>query len=175
MKKKNVLSSAVLLAPFWVFAEGPVGAKGPAGQLSIPPLHVLTTTETWITFLPGIFFLIILLLTTIKLRNSRVKISDILAEKDKNGAAVANLTATDPPADPQQPSVPPVQSASRYVVFLTGLVALTIGICLTMFFIYTYFSKDKLVDLSYLNTVIWGLGIGVIPYGANKVSVALKP
>jgi len=150
MKTKTLLLVAAFLSPFCCLAD-PTSNKQPSGA------------ESWIAFLPVIFFAFILIVVTIKLRKGSVGLTDLLAEKDPT-------TAT-PPAGAANPP----QSVSRFIVFLTGLVALMIGVCLTTFFIYNYFSTGgKTVDLSNLTTVIWGLGIGVIPYGANKVSSAIK-
>jgi len=153
MKRTNLLILAAILCPFSCLA-GTHAEDHPV--------------ESWISFLPAIFFFLILVITTLKLKNDKVKLSDLLAEKDT--PVSANNAAQD-----DQDKAPP-QSTSRFIAFLTGLVALTIGICLTTFFIYQYFNNpDKPADLSNLTSVIWGLGIGVLPYGFNKGSAALKP
>ncbi len=152
MKTKNLLLTIALLTPFCCLADT---AKN--DQPNIP--------ETWIAFLPVIFFALILIVTTVKLK-STVKSSGLLAEKDKNAAPVAGSSTGTPT---------PPQSTSRAIAFLTGLVALTIGVCLSTFYMYCYFKDPaKPADLSNLTTVIYGLGIGVLPYGFNKASSALK-
>jgi hypothetical protein len=79
------------------------------------------------------------------------------------------------PTPPVAINPPQGQSVSRFIAFVTGLVALAIGVSLCTFFMYCYFvNPNKTVDLSNLTNVIWGLGIGVIPYGFNKTSSALK-
>lgn len=161
MKIKNLLiAPAALFLPFCCLAKEQISGSKPV-EITHP-----SDFETLIAFLPAIFFLLILIITTIKLRNDKVKLSDLLAEKD--------------PAMPAKTTdaTVPQQSVSRFIAFLTGLVALTISICITTFYIYAYFGfnkPDPKIDISSLTNVIWGLGIGVIPYGANKVSSALKP
>jgi hypothetical protein len=154
MKTKNLFFTAALLGPLCCFAETKSDSQ-PTG------------VEPWIAFLPVIFYGFILLVLIFKLKKGNIGLSDLIAEKDPSAKAVVvnnTNTAANPP-----------QSVSRFIAFLTGLVALTIAVCLTTFFIYNYFNTSgKTVDLSNLTTVIWGLGIGVIPYGANKVSSALK-
>jgi hypothetical protein len=150
MKTKKLFLVGALLTPICCFADNS-SDKHPSGA------------EPWIAFLPVIFFAFFLIVITFKLRKGSVGLSDLLAEKAPTAVPPAAGT-TNPP-----------QSVSRFIAFLTGLVALTIGVCLTTFFIYNYFgTSGKTADLSNLTTVIWGLGIGVIPYGANKVSSALK-
>ncbi|WP_428328737.1 hypothetical protein [Mucilaginibacter sp.] len=149
MKPKTILIAIALISPISCLAAAQPSETHP------------TITETWIAFLPPIFFLLVLMITTFKLKKSDTKLSDLLAEKDVPAAVLA---APDPP-----------QSVSRFIAFLTGLVALLTGVCLTTFFMYTYFGNpNKTVDLSNLSTVIWGLGIGVLPYGFNKAAAAVK-
>src|ERR1700760_3004801 len=136
MKKKNLLLILILLSPLCCLAD----------TASNKP----TDTEVWIAFLPVIFFTIILIIAAFKLKAGDSKSPGFLTEKE---SAAATTDKDD--------SAPP-QSTSRVVAFLTGLVALTTGICLTTFFIYEYFvNPNKPADLSNLSSVIWGLGIGV--------------
>jgi hypothetical protein len=169
MKLKNLLIATVLFSPLSCLAE------------TASDNHP-TNPETWIAFLPPIFFVLIIAMTVIKLRNDKTKLSDLLAEKDAivptaggnvvggadavNGAVAGGGTGiTTPP-----------QSVSRFIAFLSGLVALSLGVCISTFYMYLYFSNPaSKIDLSNLTSVIWGLGIGVIPYGVNKTSSALKP
>lgn len=155
MKKKHVLIIAALISPLGLLAQ----AKPP---VTVHP----DNTETWIAFLPVIFFLLVLIATAFKLRKGPRQSSGLLAEKDKQAAPVKDASSDN--------STPP-QSVSRLIAFLTGLVALIVGVCLTTFFMYRYFTDaTKLPDLSNLTTVIYGLGIGVLPYGFNKAASAVK-
>ncbi|HTK21531.1 MAG TPA: hypothetical protein VL442_18560 [Mucilaginibacter sp.] len=151
MKRVNLLILAAIVCPFTCLAETTHTEDHPI--------------ESWISFLPVIFFFLIIAITTFKLRNDKIKLSDLLAEKDASVPPVQNDTNNNT-----------TQSVSRFIAFLTGLVALTIGVCLTTFFLYEYFNNPKEPpNLTNLTTVIWGLGIGVLPYGFNKASSALKP
>jgi len=178
MKKKNLLIAGILTSPFYclaAWAQVPAGAKT-AGDVNV------STTETWISFLPAVFFAVILIVTVVKLRNDKTKLSDLLAEKDLPTPPPAGGAGTPPTGGAGTPPTggagtpPPPQSVSRFIAFLTALVSLSIGICLCTFFLYRYFANpEKPADLSNLTTVIFGMGIGIIPYGANKFSNALKP
>jgi hypothetical protein len=172
MKAKTLLFTLALFSPFCLMAAtAPEGKDCPACPTGP------TDPEKWISFLPVILFLLILFITTIKLRNDKTKLSDLLVDKDvpttppTGGAAgVAPVVGAAPAATPT-----PSQSVSRFIAFLTGLTALSIGVCISTFYMYCYFGNPgKTIDISNLTNVIWGLGIGVIPYGANKVSSAMK-
>jgi len=128
-----------------------------------------TGIENTIAFAPIVLFILIMALTVLKLRKDGTKLSDLMKEKEQPAP-------TTPPTPPNTGNTPPAgQSVSRFIAFVTGLVALVIGVCLTTFFIYCHFlDPTKPVDMSNLNTVIWGMGIGVIPYGFNKTATALK-
>ena len=151
MNQIKLLTCLIVLSPTCCFAQ------------SSQPNHP-TTPETIIAMLPVAFFLFISIIIMIKLKKDKTKLSDLLSEKD---------TSSPPPAG--GPANPPSASTSRFIAFITGLVALIIGVCLSAFFMYVYFSTPgTTVDLSKLANVIWGLGIGVLPYGFNKASTALK-
>ena len=128
-----------------------------------PPAPTLPTEkETWIAFIPVTLFLLVLIVTTIKVKADHLKLTDLLTEKDQT-PPIAGVAPTSQ------------QSVSRFIAFLTGFTALIIAISLTTFYLYE-FSMDHStkVDFSNLSTVIWGLGIGVLPYGFNKAAAAIK-
>ncbi len=66
------------------------------------------------------------------------------------------------------------ESVSRLIALLTGLVTLGVASCVTSFYIYKSFTGHPDIDLGKLATVLYGLGLGLIPYGFTKVSGALK-
>ena len=176
MKIKALLFTAALFIPFCLMAGTAGTIKGPASPKGS------IDYETLIAFLPVIFFLLILIITTVKLKNDGTKLSDLLAEKDPQvaagGAGAAVVAGGGAPAAPAAaPTQTSSQSVSRFIAFLTGLVALTVGVCISTFYMYSYFSdpaNTNTLDLSKLTNVIWGLGIGVLPYGFNKASSAMK-
>ncbi len=123
-----------------------------------------TSVETWISFLPVIFFGILITSFFFKMKKSAVSLSDILAEKDPDAGAL-----------PQANQQPLPASTSRVIAFLTGVTALIMGVCICTFYMYQFFSDPATtINISNLTNVIWGLGIGVVPYGFNKVSAAVK-
>ena len=155
MKTKNLLLTVALFTPLCCLAD------------TTEP----TSAETWISILPVIFFTLILIVTILKLRKDGVKLADLLEEKDPS--AVPAVMPVPAPAAGATPA--PAYSVSRFIAFLTGLVALVIGICITTFYMCTYFTNPAAkIDFSNFTNVIWGLGIGVLPYGFNKASAALN-
>jgi hypothetical protein len=154
MKKITFLSSLTLLYSNVAFCA-------PLANVKTEP----TITATWISFLPVILFVLVLLGSFIGLKRNGIKLSNMLAEKDKDAVASAAANQNDsPPA-----------SVSRYIVFLSGLTALILSVCLSTFYMYEYFVDPSApVSLSNLSTVIYGLGIGILPYGFNKVASGIK-
>jgi hypothetical protein len=67
------------------------------------------------------------------------------------------------------------KSSSRLIAFLTGLTAMTIGICLVTYYIFITLADCSSPNLDDLWKVIASLGIGVIPYGANMWKESKKP
>jgi hypothetical protein len=153
MKTKKLFLTVALLSPLCCLAED--SSKGKP-----VPMEII------IALLPAFFFLLLLIFILINLIGCG-GFSSLLSEKDPSVKPV--------PADNAGTTTTAPKSASRLIAFLTGVVALTIGICMCTFYMYCYFNTPgNMPDLSKLSTVILGLGIGVIPYGTNQVSSALK-
>ncbi|HVS94202.1 MAG TPA: hypothetical protein VHE59_19330 [Mucilaginibacter sp.] len=150
--------------------------------------------QVWISFMPVIFFAIILVFTIFKLRRDDVKLADLLTEK--NGDASNNTQqqvqqqqpqvqqAQQPQQQGQQVQQPqsdqsqsnsPQRSTSRLIALLSGITTLAIGASLCTFYMYEKFvNVNSSIDFSALTTVLVTLGIGVVPYGFNQASAALK-
>ncbi len=63
-----------------------------------------------------------------------------------------------------------VESSSRLIAFLSGIVALTISLTITMVSMHKYLSTGTLPDFQNLVNALLALGIGVVPYSINKVA-----
>jgi hypothetical protein len=81
---------------------------------------------------------------------------------------VAAIETTEP--DEKKPE----QSTSRLLAFITGITTLAMATCVTSFYFYRSFQGEPKIDLGSLATVLYGLGLGIIPYGFNKISNAMK-
>lgn len=148
------------------------------------------TIEDIITFLPVAFFLIITSTVFIKLRKDGVKLSHVLIDKDavqekrKTDAsvAIAAANAGQPAAAPVAPTSDgqttenpeQSQSTSRLIAFICGITSIALACCITTYYFYKSFTGTEDVSISNLSNVLYGLGLGVLPYGFNKVSAALK-
>lgn len=98
-----------------------------------------------------------------------------------NPQAFANanlsLESLDPPTTSTQEHSDPEkkeQSTSRLVAFISGITSVALAVCITSFYFYRSFLGDSNVSIGNLATVLYGLGLGVLPYGFNKIAGALK-
>lgn len=66
------------------------------------------------------------------------------------------------------------QSTSRLIAFISGLTSVALACCITTFYFYRSYLGDPNVSIGNLVNVLYGLGLGVIPYGFNKIASALK-
>lgn len=162
------------------------------------------TIQDIISFLPVFFFVFILSTVFIKLRKDGVKLSQILIDKEtvlekrKTDAAIAAShaqiataaatvvsanpttavpaeTFTPPPtATVSQTQNNPEQSTSRLIVFICGITSIALACCITSYYFYKSFTGGGDVNISNLSNVLYGLGLGVLPYGFNKIAAALK-
>ena len=76
------------------------------------------------------------------------------------------------PEDINKPPAPIQRSASRLILFLSGVTSLILGVCITTYYFYmTIYCIDcsSNLDLTEFTNVILALGIGVIPYSVNQV------
>lgn len=168
------------------------------------PVAASKTVQDIITFLPVVFFIFTVSIIFLKLRKDGVKLKDILidkeavAEKKKAAAALAAKTletkadviknnsqtdpgqisaALDPPATGNDTSATDnqkEQSTSRLIVFICGIVSIGLACCITTFYFYKSFTGTGQVDLGNLTNVLYGLGLGVLPYGFSKIASAFK-
>lgn len=73
----------------------------------------------------------------------------------------------------QEPTVPE-QSTSRLIAFICGIVSIALACCITSFYFYKSFTETGEVTIGNLANVLYGLGLGVLPYGFNKIATAFK-
>jgi hypothetical protein len=71
-------------------------------------------------------------------------------------------------------SIKQEQSTSRLIAFISGITSVALASCITSFYFYRSFLGESNVSIGNLATVLYGLGLGVIPYGFNKIANALK-
>lgn len=162
------------------------------------------TIQDIISFLPVAFFVFIVSAIFIKLRKDGVKLSEILIDKETvlekkkadvaiaaSHAQIATAAATAISANPNatvpaetftppasttvsQTTDNPEQSTSRLIVFICGITSIALACCITSYYFYKSFTGGGDVSISNLSNVLYGLGLGVLPYGFNKIAAALK-
>ncbi|RJE72440.1 hypothetical protein [Reichenbachiella sp. MSK19-1] len=71
-------------------------------------------------------------------------------------------------SEPDKP-VTTKRSASRLVLFLSGITSLILGVCITSFYFYMNIYRSIRLDLSDFTYVLLALGIGVVPYSVNQI------
>lgn len=162
------------------------------------------TIQDIISFLPVTFFVFIVSMIFIKLRKDGVKLSEILIDKETvlekrktdaaiaashaqvAAAAAAAISANPNTGVPAETFTPPAaaasnqttdnpeQSTSRLIVFICGITSIALACCITTYYFYKSFTGGGDVSISNLSNVLYGLGLGVLPYGFNKIAAALK-
>jgi len=67
-----------------------------------------------------------------------------------------------------------IESSSRLIAFLSGIVALVLSFTLILISIYIYLNSGIMPNFSQLVNAVIALGIGVLPYSINKVTGIFK-
>ena len=66
------------------------------------------------------------------------------------------------------------QSISRYIALISSLLIIMIAVAVSCFFIYHYVKFGCPPELGALTSVLLALGVGIVPYVANRVSSSLN-
>jgi len=129
-----------------------------------------------IVLTPIIIFLVTMFVVLLSLKFSKVDIAELLNETEveiKRQEAIA-AAATNPPIGrgSSTPNPPVKRSASRLILFLSGITSLILGVCFTSYYFYMNIycaDGDSRVDMGQFVNVLLELGIGVVPYAVNQV------
>ena len=65
-------------------------------------------------------------------------------------------------------------SISRYIAMISSLMIIVIAVGLSSFFVYHYIRTSCAPQIEGLSTVLIALGLGIVPYTVNRVSMALS-
>jgi len=133
-----------------------------------------------LVFLPCILFGVVLLFLLLLMRQGKLKLHDFLTApvtvKSPNPVTQQRLAdgkeVSDPNATITETKL--LASSSRLAMVLAGLVAITVSVCASCYYFYIYLKTGKAPDLDGLFNILLSLGIGVVPYGVNKISEAFK-
>jgi len=136
---------------------------------------IMQTIPEWlgiIIILSPLTIFIILTVTVHRiLTRQGVKLSNLLAEteviiKKEEDAEEADDSSKD------QKNIPIKRSASRLVLFLSGITAIVLATCITSFYFFiNIYCIDCAMDLDLADftNILLALGIGVVPYAVNQV------
>lgn len=122
-----------------------------------------------IVLLPVTIFVLTMLVVKNRLQDQNVALADLLAEPDDKGSTVA---ATEIKEGEVPTPTPVKRSASRLILFLSGITSLILGVCITTYYFYMTIyciNCSNNLDLTDFTNVILALGIGVVPYSVNQV------
>lgn len=167
----------------------------------IPCLEGKVEGGEWIiVFLPGIFFLV-LLITLMKSGLAGFDLKKAMSEStfptiiERNLLYdSANLTNAELTKNPNLQEILPATiettymmvqngtnvppdphpSVSRYIAFISSLLTIVVALGVSCFYLYFYIKTGCSPEISGLSTLLIALGLGVIPYVVNKVSSAVK-
>ena len=165
-------------------------ATQPASQTAAHtlPAQVKDDLIFWewvLVFLPLTVFTFMFVYFMSWLKKDNYKLASALSGCDPITLTKTALTTTPEPALPgAAPAVSTVattttqdvlpRSSSRFIAFLTGMTAVSIGVVIVSVEIYKALAgldKDSF-DVDGLWKIIASLGIGIIPYGANMIKEA---
>jgi glycerol-3-phosphate acyltransferase PlsY len=121
-----------------------------------------------IVMAPLFFFIVVMITVIVALWRNKIKLDDLLIETD-------TLPKSDfkKKTDAEEEPAPPIvkRSASRFILFLSGITSLVLTTCITTYYFYMkiYSIGYCTHDLSDFTHVLLALGIGVIPYSVNQI------
>lgn len=125
-------------------------------------------------------FIILMVIVHFILTLQGVKLSNLLAEtevvlKHEEEEALNKEAAkkNEGKKEDEVPKKAPIKrSASRLVLFLSGITALTLATCITSFYFFIHiYCVDCAMELNLADftNILLALGIGVVPYAVNQV------
>jgi|GEM_PF-2079289 len=132
-----------------------------------------------LVLLPGILFVLLVYLTLRKVETAGFNFKQAFYNDDAEEIVKQAPTPTDPNATikitlldkHQQPVYYP--SVSRIIVFLSGLTTLIVVVCFMSYYAYCLVTSRVMPSFDALTNLIFGLGLGVVPYGVNRAATAV--
>jgi F0F1-type ATP synthase assembly protein I len=124
--------------------------------------HIQEILGALIVIVPLVLFFITARFFKKKIDDDKIKLIDLLAEPD---------ATTKTPKEGEE-AAPPKRSASRFILFVTGITTLVITVCFTTYYFYIKIyaiNGGADPDLEGFTNVLLALGIGVVPYTVNQV------
>lgn len=132
--------------------------------------HIQEILGMFIVIAPLLIFLVVMYVTVRALKVGNIKIADLLIETDQPPKGETGTSESNAEGEVAKPPVK--RSASRFILFLSGITSLILATCITTYYFYMkiYTIEDGSgLDLADFTNVLLALGIGVIPYSVNQV------
>ena len=126
----------------------------------------LTNLQVFVVFMTPGLFIFFFLLVAFYLSRGGFKLSSALSENVK-----VEIPNPDETAKKDKPVITidkPISSSSRLIAFMSGVSAITIAISTVTFYFFCVMSGRTIPEMKNLWEVVFGLGIGVVPYTANR-------
>lgn len=136
--------------------------------------HVKCWPGGTLIILPVLLLLLAMIFLFFLLRG-KFRLSDCFKENEP--VTVTNPAFLQPnalPNTPQQITIQP-NSSSRILAFISGITAVVAAICALSYAFYVNLLTGSFPDFSKLFDAIMGLGIGIVPYGFNRLANGIKP
>lgn len=154
--------------------------KSKEETINAPQEKGLTNSKKGLVLLPVLLFLLCLFITFLFAKKSGVDFKHAFySEKPED-----KIMQTDPINNPSQTITITVldanglpvfrPSVSRIIVFLSGLTTLGVVVCFVSYNAYCMVKGIPLPCFKNLFEIIIGLGLGIIPYGFNKITTTTK-
>lgn len=129
-----------------------------------------------LVLLPCILFILLVYLTLRKVESAGFNFKQAFYNDEAEEVVKQAPTPTDPNATikitlldkHQQPVYYP--STSRIIAFLSGLTTLIVVVCFMSYYAYCMVTSRVMPSFEALTNLIFGLGLGVLPYGASRLT-----
>ncbi len=123
--------------------------------------------KEWCLILSPILILFMACFVIMKSLKGKIHLADGFKE---NEAVTITDTSVTPPITK---SILPT-SSSRILAFMSGTAAIIVAICSVSYVYYMFILTGTVPDLSKFFDIILSLGIGVVPYGFNRLANGIK-
>jgi hypothetical protein len=141
------------------------------------PLHSLSGFEYLLVSLPILTTVFVFSVLLKLVKNSAFNLKSALTERPSEKLIKAIIAAK--PNDIEVVSANNFKalsksSISRLIVLLSSVSIICIGNCLVCFYMFQYLSTGTEPTLENISKILLALGLGLAPYGFNKLSEALR-
>lgn len=151
----------------------------PQEDKTVPKEKVLSWPQKGLILLPLFLFFLCLFITFYYARKNDFDFRKSFYAEEPQQITIQTNPATNPPTTVTTTLLvngQPVYklSVSRIIAFLSSLTTLTVVVSFISYYAYCMLKVQALPDFKNLFEVIVGLGLGIVPYGFNKLTATTK-